>query len=188
MVTITIKYIPFHSDVAFLQIKQTEIANFPYYIWAFYLHVYTSIFSLIAGFTQFNNSILKNHKSTHRLLGKLYVFVVLFFAAPSGLIIGFHANGGTFSIVAFVLLALLWFTFTIKALIAIKKNKFIIHKHFMYRSFALAFSAVTLRFWKLIIVTLFEPAPMDVYQIIAWLGWIPNLIVIEYLIFKRIIK
>ena len=55
----------------------------------------------------------------------------------------------------------------------------------MLRSFALAFSAVTLRLWKVIIVYLFHPSPMDVYQIIAWLGWIPNLLIIEYYIFKH---
>jgi hypothetical protein len=26
---------------------------------------------------------------------------------------------------------------------------------------------------------------MDVYQIIAWLGWIPNILLIEYLITKK---
>ncbi|TXI90050.1 MAG: DUF2306 domain-containing protein, partial [Chryseobacterium sp.] len=26
---------------------------------------------------------------------------------------------------------------------------------------------------------------MDVYQIIAWLGWIPNILIIEYLITKK---
>ena len=35
----------------------------------------------------------------------------------------------------------------------------------MMRSFALTFSAITLRLWKVIIVYLFHPAPMDVYQI-----------------------
>ncbi len=57
----------------------------------------------------------------------------------------------------------------------------------MWRSFALTLSAVTLRMWKVIIVYLFHPNPMDVYQIIAWLGWIPNILLIEYLIAKKYI-
>ncbi|HEU0126123.1 MAG TPA: DUF2306 domain-containing protein, partial [Flavobacterium sp.] len=59
------------------------------------------------------------------------------------------------------------------------------HKAFMMRSFALTFSAITLRLWKIILVNLFHPAPMDVYQIIAWLGWLPNLIIIEYYLYKQ---
>jgi hypothetical protein len=55
----------------------------------------------------------------------------------------------------------------------------------MWRSFALTVSAITLRMWKVIIVYLFHPNPMDVYQIIAWMGWIPNIILIEYLITKN---
>nr|WP_262886114.1 DUF2306 domain-containing protein [Flavobacterium phycosphaerae] len=81
-------------------------------------------------------------------------------------------------------MAVLWFYFTLKAFLAIKKGNVNRHKKWMLRSFALAFSAITLRLWKVILVYLFHPAPMDVYQVIAWLGWIPNLIVIEYYIFK----
>jgi len=185
MLNITLKYIPYHTDVAFLQIKQSEVREIPNYLFFFYLHVYTSLFVLLAGFTQFNTNILSKHKNIHRWIGKMYVIVVLFFAAPSGFFIGCYANGGTTSIIAFLLLAVLWFVFTLKSFIAIKKGDVITHKKFMYRSFALAFSAVTLRLWKVILVYLFEPSPMDLYQIIAWLGWIPNLLFVEYLIIKK---
>lgn len=185
MLNITLKYIPYKTDVAFLQIKQSEVSQIPNYLFFFYLHVYTSLFALFAGFTQFSNSILKKNKNIHRQIGKMYVIVVLFFAAPSGFFIGLYANGGSTSIIAFTTLALLWFVFTFKAFIAIKKGDVISHKKLMYRSYALAFSAVTLRLWKVILVFLFQPSPMDVYQIIAWLGWIPNLLFVEYLIFKK---
>ena len=186
MLNITLKYIPFNSNVAFLQIKQTEVLGIKPYLAIFYIHVYTSIFGLLAGFTQFNESILKNRKKIHKTIGKLYVIIVLFFAAPSGFFIGLFANGRFYSKVAFVILAVLWFYFTLQGFLKIKKHHFTEHRKFMLRSFALAFSAITLRLWKVIIVYLFHPAPMDVYQIIAWLGWIPNLIIVEYYIFKRI--
>ncbi|MFP7656634.1 MULTISPECIES: DUF2306 domain-containing protein [Chryseobacterium] len=67
------------------------------------------------------------------------------------------------------------------------KKKFLLHKQWMWRSFALTLSAITLRMWKVIIVYLFHPNPMDVYQIIAWLGWIPNILLIEFLITKKIL-
>jgi hypothetical protein len=31
----------------------------------------------------------------------------------------------------------------------------------------------------------FQPNPMEVYLIIAWLGWVPNLLIIELLILKK---
>lgn len=55
----------------------------------------------------------------------------------------------------------------------------------MWRSFAFTVSAITLRLWKVIIVSMFHPDPMDVYQVIAWLGWIPNILLVEYLIAKK---
>jgi uncharacterized membrane protein YozB (DUF420 family) len=118
-------------------------------------------------------------------MGKFYVVVVLFFAAPSGFFIGLFANGGFYSKLSFIILSILWFWFTLKAFIAIKMRQVITHKAFMLRSFALAFSAITLRLWKVILVYLFHPSPMDVYQIIAWLGWIPNVMLIEFIIFKQ---
>lgn len=36
--------------------------------------------------------------------------------------------------------------------------------------------------WKFLIVLAFEPRPMDAYRIVAWLGFIPNLLVAEWLI------
>jgi len=185
MIQITWQYIPFRNDVAFLQIKQTEISEIPFYLVFFYTHVYSAIFVLLAGFTQFNSRLLKNQPVVHRNIGKLYVFTILFLSAPSGLFIGVFANGGFYSKISFVTLSILWFYFTLKGFLTIKNKNIALHKAFMYRSFALTFSAVTLRFWKVILVYLFQPSPMDVYQIIAWLGWVPNLLIVEYYLYNQ---
>jgi uncharacterized membrane protein YozB (DUF420 family) len=185
MSIITLKYIPFSTTNAFLQIKQTEVTHISYYLFFFYLHVYTAIIALLAGFTQFNQILLKNYPEIHKKIGKIYVFTVLLFASPSGLFIGFYANGGMYSQISFVTLASLWFYFTLKGFLCIKNKNIQAHKVFMLRSFALTFSAITLRLWKVILVYLFHPSPMDVYQIIAWLGWLPNLLIIEYYIYKK---
>ncbi|MCF6132043.1 DUF2306 domain-containing protein [Flavobacterium wongokense] len=188
MLNITLKYVSFDSDAAFLQIKQTEVNTISPYLFIFYVHVCSAIFTLFAGFTQFNDRILKRKTRIHKNVGKLYVLVVLLLAAPSGFFIGLFANGGFYAKVSFVTLSILWFYFTLKAFLEIKKRQINKHKAFMLRSFALAFSAITLRLWKVILVYLFHPSPMDVYQIIAWLGWIPNLLLIEYFIYKQKIK
>jgi hypothetical protein len=53
----------------------------------------------------------------------------------------------------------------------------------MIRSFALTLSAITLRIWKVIFATTTDIPPMDRYRIIAWLGWVLNLMIAEYIIF-----
>ena len=188
MFKITIKYIPYNSKLAFLQIKQTEVLGIKPYLFIFYIHVYSALFCLLAGFTQFNTYILKKHSTIHKSLGKFYVIVVLVLASPSGFFIGLFANGGFYSKISFVTLSLLWFYFTLKGFLKIRIGKINSHRKFMLRSFALIFSAITLRLWKVILVYLFHPSPMDLYQVIAWLGWVPNLIIIEFYIYKRITK
>ncbi|PTX13628.1 putative membrane protein DUF2306 [Sphingobacterium faecium] len=179
---ITWRYRNFELDASFLQIKQTEITEISWYKYAFYIHVIFAILALPAGFTQFNKTILKTFPDLHKTLGYLYVVVILFFAAPSGFLIGMKANGGLVAQVAFTLLAVSWFYYTLQAVLKAKNGDFKAHKNFMIRSFALTCSALTLRYWKVILVYFFQPNPMDVYPLIAWLGWIPNLLIAEWII------
>lgn len=184
MLKITLEYIPLNPNVSFLMIKQTEVVERPEYLCFFYIHVYTSIFVLLTGFL----AIIRKDfglKNFHRNAGKIYIFLILLFAAPSGIYMGIFANGGFLSKISFVILGCLWWFSTYKAFNLAQQKKFKEHKQWMWRSFALTISAITLRMWKVIIVYLFHPNPMDVYQIIAWLGWIPNLLLIEYLISKK---
>ncbi|NML72439.1 DUF2306 domain-containing protein [Chryseobacterium sp. RP-3-3] len=184
MLKITLEYIPFDPNVSFLMIKQTEVQDRPEYLPFFYTHVYTSVFVLLSGFL----AILRKDfglKSFHRNMGKIYIFLILILAAPSGIYMGYFANGGFLSKISFIILGSLWWFTTYKAYQSARQKKFREHKQWMWRSFALTLSALTLRIWKVIIVYLFHPNPMDVYQIIAWLGWIPNILLIEYLITKK---
>lgn len=186
MLKITLEYIPLKTDASFLMIKQTEVTNRKEYLYFFYTHVYTSIFILLSGFL----AILRKDfgiKNFHKNIGKFYIFLILIFAAPSGIYMGIFANGGIYSKISFVILGCLWWFSTFKAYQLAQQKKFKEHKQWMWRSFALSVSAITLRMWKVIIVYLFHPNPMDVYHIIAWLGWIPNLLLIEYLIAKKYI-
>lgn len=181
---ITLRYIPFSPTASFLQIKQTEAQELPYYLPVFYIHVYASMFCLLAGFTQFNRRILQRKKTLHRRAGYLYIITVLFLSAPTGFIMGLHANGGWIAIIFFAMLAWLWFWFTFRAVTAVRQKNFLAHREYMIRSYALALSAITLRLWKVVLVYFFQPAPMDLYVIIAGLGWIPNLLIAEFIIYK----
>lgn len=179
MVKITLDYFPISTDVSFLAIKQDEVNNIKEYLPIFYLHVFFSIFVLLFGFIQVLPIGRIINKSVHRISGYLYVILLLFFAAPSGLFIGYYANGGLSAILAFEILGILWIFYTARAMYRIKIKNYQGHQFDMWRSYALTLSALTLRFWKVIIVFLFQPNPLDSYIVVAWIGWLINYIIIE---------
>lgn len=181
LLLITLQYIPYNTDVAFLRIKQDEIA-LDYYKIAFFTHVYTSIFLMILGFLQFSKTIKRKYIKIHRWSGRVYAVIILFLSGPSGLVMSYHANGGILSKTAFVILSLLWMSFTFLSVYYVLKKDIINHQKFAIRSFALTLSAISLRLFKYIIVFLFQPQQMEVYRIVAWLGWTFNLIVAEIII------
>lgn len=184
MARITLEYIPYNTDVGFLRIKQEYIAIDHWRI-AFFIHVYASLWVLLAGFTQFSNYLQRHNKGLHRAMGYIYVANVLLITGPAGLIMGFYANGGTFSRIAFVALAVLWIFFTLMAFVKAKQKDFNAHRNYMIRSYALTLSALTLRAWKYAITNTVTLPPMDVYRVVAWAGWVINLALAEWLIYRH---
>lgn len=181
MLLITLQYVPMRFDAAFLQLKETEIAQKHYQI-AFFSHVYTSILVLLLGFTQFSKTIRQKFTKLHRGAGLSYVLLILLVAGPAGGIMAYHANGGFWSQLSFMLQAIFWVAFTLLAMhYAIKKN-FVQHRNFMIRSYALTMSAISLRLFKGIIVSLLEWPPMDTYKLVSWLGWLINIAIAEVII------
>lgn len=184
MAQITLQYIPLRTDAAFLQIKQDYIHITPWLI-AFFVHVFTSMFALVAGFTQFSGNIQRRYKTIHRTVGKCYVVVVLFVSGPASLIMALLANGGIPSRIAFTSLSLLWMYSTAKAWLTARAGQFTLHRNWMFRSYALTLSAITLRAWKWLLIALFHLRPLDTYMMVAWMGFVPNLLVAEWIIRKR---
>ena len=183
MARITAAYIPYDTDVGFLRIKQSYI-DIDHWRIAFFVHVYMSIWVLLAGFTQFSSAIRDYYPKWHRFFGYIYVADVVLVVGPAGLIMGIYANGGLPSKISFVTLAVLWITFTVAAFVKAKNGDYAAHRNFMMRSYALTLSALTLRAWKWSITNSFEMPPMDVYRAVAWLGWVPNLAIAEFLIWR----
>lgn len=184
LLLITLQYVPYHTDVAFLRIKQ-EVIVLNHYKVAFFTHVYTSIFLMIFGALQFSNYIQKKHIKFHRISGKFYVGVLLFFSGPSGFVMSYYANGGLVAQVSFLLLSTFWMLFSFLSFYFILKKQLIKHQKFAIRSFALTLSAISLRLFKYLLVFFFEPLPMDAYRIAAWSGWTFNLLVAELIIYYK---
>lgn len=183
MIKMILEYTSFKDDVGFLQFKQDHIDNITWKI-SFYVHVFSAVICLFAGFTQFSSSILKNNKSLHRSIGKVYAYII-FLNFPFAMIMAIYANGGLITKLAFVILDVLWFWFTLKAVIEVKKGNIQQHSQFMIRSFALTLSALALRTWKIILVNTTALDIETIYMIDAWLAFIPNLILAEWIIQRK---
>jgi hypothetical protein len=118
----------------------------------------------------------------HRIIGKIYVIDILFVTGPASFIMALLANGGISSRMAFTTLAILWMVTTTKAWRSAMAGQITAHKEWMIRSYALTLSALTLRAWKWLLIALFHLRPLHAYMIVAWLGFVPNLIIAEWLI------
>ena len=127
MLKITLEYWPIRDDAAFLQIKQQYLEILPWKL-AFWIHVFSSMFALIAGFTQFAPSILKKRPSIHRWMGRCYILTVCFITGPSSLIMAFFANGGLTSRIAFTILAVLWLATTFIAWKKVFQKQWLAHR------------------------------------------------------------
>jgi uncharacterized membrane protein len=170
MLRMVLDYSAFRDDVDFLRFKQAYVG---YWWWktAFYVHVFSAVGALMAGFTQFSAHLLRYHRSLHRLIGRIYAYDILVINFPTGMILAVCANGLLPGRIAFVLLDCLWFSFTLIAVVAIRNGQIARHREFMIRSYALTFSAITLRTWKIILSHSFRIDPIHLYMTEAWMGF-----------------
>jgi uncharacterized membrane protein len=183
MLQMAIENSSFKTDTYFLRFKQ-EYIHIPLWKTAFYIHVFSSVLALAAGLTQFSDHVLRNYRRLHRIIGWIYAVDILVINFPAAMIMAYYANGLLPSKIAFTILACLWFWFTLKAVIAARNRNISQHKRFMIRSFALTFSAITLRSWKIILLNTIHPDPLTLYMIDAWIGFVPNLLLAEWIIWK----
>lgn len=184
MAELSLPYTALKRNVDFLLSKQ-RVYHIVWWRVSFYVHVFTSILVLPAGLTQFSRFFLHRRPLWHRRAGWLYVLVVLLFAAPSGFLMGLQANGGLPARASFVLLGILWFGSTLRAWVLVRKHLFEKHADWMLRSYALTLSAIALRTYAWLFDVLnIHMTPRNVYILIAWISWIPNLLIAEWLIRK----
>ena len=163
-------------------VHPTMQAAYAQHPWRILFHVAASLVALALGPWQFIPA-LRRRKALHRGIGFVY-FLAVFVGGVSGLFTAFIAQGGMISQVGFVTLAELWIVSAILALMAVKRGDYRSHEAWAIRSFALTFSAVTIR---LQLGAGFAAGQRfeDFYWMLSWTCWIPNLLVAEWLIRRR---
>ena len=138
---------------------------------------------MIAGALQFNARLRARHLHWHRWLGRIYVSGVLV-GGIAGFYLAFYTNGGLVARFGFALLALCWVGTTWVAYLQIRRGNVDVHRAWMVRSYALTLEAVTLRI-EIPLFLLSGISFEEAYPVIAWLCWVPNLLVAEWLIIAR---
>lgn len=144
------------------------------------IHAAAALVALAVGPFQFSVRLRRRSPRAHRRLGYVY-FAGVFVGGTAGLVSATGAEGGLSSRTGFFLLGLCWLASAWKALGAIRRGDVAAHRQWMVRNFALTFAAVTLRLWLPALVAAsgsFEEA----YRTVAWLCWVPNAIVAEFLL------
>jgi len=145
---------------------------------AFYLHIVTAPIALFIAPFQWSKRFRTQSIRRHRLMGRVYCGAV-FLAGITSVIIGFNANGGLIAQSGFVLLAVIWLLATFRAMQVVMRGQIALHQEWMIRSIALTFAGVTLR--VILPVQLLAGISIDVaYPVVAWLCWVPNLVVAEF--------
>lgn len=145
-----------------------------------YTHVFAAMVALLLGPCQFSTRLRSRRLQLHRWMGRVYLGVGVLAGGLSGLYISQFAFGGLAAKLGFAALAVCWLYTGTRAFLAIRRRAVDEHRRWMVRNFALTFAAVTLR--------IYIPASMvagvefaAAYAFIAWLCWVPNLLVAELL-------
>jgi len=161
-----------------------------------FVHIFASAIALILGPFQFLGGLRKRRPVLHRWMGRIYLIGVLFgglaaFVIAPGMISGLVGEFGLIS------LAILWLWTGWNAYTTIRAGNVAAHREWMIRNFALTFAAATLRLWlgTLIATQLpflqtkyagdFDALFVEVYRVVMWLCWVPNLIIAEMIVQRR---
>jgi uncharacterized membrane protein len=165
-----------------LSSKSAELLTNTFWNIGFYTHIILGGIALLIGWTQFSSKIRIRNLTLHKQIGKIYMIAVIL-SSIAGIYIGFFATGGLIASLGFICLGIIWFYTTSQSYLHIKNKQVEQHQKMMIYSYAACFAAVTLRIW-LPLLTLIYGDFTKAYVIVAWLCWIPNLIIAS-LITKR---
>ena len=139
--------------------------------------------ALALGAFQLNASLRSRRLHLHRVMGRVYVVSVIV-GAVSGLRMAIASQGGVAAHLGFGLLAVAWVFTVVRGFFRIRAGDDVDHRAWMIRSYSLTFAAVTLRIYLPLSLALGMPFEIA-YPAIAWLCWVPNLLVAEQLFVHR---
>ena len=154
--------------------------RFAEYITPLLFHAGGGLLALSLGPWSFWGKFRNRYLHLHRWMGRIYLSSVLV-GGVAGFYLGATAFGGLPTSIGFCLLAALWLTTGVMAYLHIRRGAVQAHREWMIRNYALTFSAVMLRLWLPLFMALGYEF-IEAYTTVAWLCWVPNLLVAELII------
>lgn len=165
-----------------LSMKSNDLLNDPVWKAFFNTHIVFGGLALLIGWTQFNRYLRTHFKKLHRVVGFIYVSAT-WLSVLGIAYISFFAEGGPIAFVGFSLSGIIWFYTTLQGYITIRKGEVVKHQQFMIYSYATCLGAATLRIWLPLLVITTDNFILS-YQWVAWLSWVPN-VMVAYLIVQK---
>ena len=164
----------------------------PHFAWLL-VHVLASGVALAVGPFQFLPAVRRRWPALHRTMGRVYLVAVLT-GGISGLVNAVHSQqAGLAGRSGLALVGALWLYTAVMAYATIRQGRVREHAAWMIRNYALTFAGVTLRAELNILILLLIPHAntlyggniralvKDVYELVTWLSWVPNLVVAQWL-------
>jgi hypothetical protein len=179
----TLPYFSFSKSFDFIK-ERSFLFQSDFYNTSFYIHIAAGALCIGTALIQFSRYILKRSKAIHRFSGKIYVFVVLFLGAPTGLYMSFFAKGSFWERALFMFMAAWWFVTTLYGFTTIHKKNVVAHKIWMMRSYAMAMTAVTFRVYH-IVFYLLDWGHLENYAFSLWISVIGNMLFVEWVIWRQ---
>ena len=179
----TLPYFSFRKDLGFIE-ERSLLFQSNLYSSCFYIHIFAGAVCIITALVQFSRYILKKARPIHRWSGRLYVSVVLFLGAPTGLYMSFFAKGSIWERLLFMFMAVTWFITTLYGLSTIRKKNVLAHTIWMMRSYAMAMTAVTFRIYH-IVFYLLDWGHLENYELSLWISVFGNMLFAEWLIYRK---
>jgi len=174
------RYLTLNPDVFFSEQKLVYMAHITMIV----LHVAGAMLAILIGPFQFLEGMRQGRLiKVHRWLGRTYLIAVLV-GGLAGLYMATLSYGGMPSHLGFASLGILWLYSGFMAYKHIRNKNIELHREWMIRNYALTFAGVMLRLW----MPTFVMAGVDFmagYILTAWLCWVPNLIVAQWIINRR---
>ncbi|MBN8575855.1 MAG: DUF2306 domain-containing protein [Cytophagales bacterium] len=179
-----LSYLNFNFGYGFLRLKQKAIET-GWYLPAYYSHVVFAGLILLAGLFQIRENWRAQWPKAHKSIGKFYVFGILFFAAPGGFVMGLFIERGPWVTLSFILQCAAWIICTAMAFYFAINRNWQQHRNWMWRSYSLTLAAITLRLYIFVSSWSMNLAQPEAYATIAWLSWVPNLLICEWVVWLR---
>jgi uncharacterized membrane protein len=176
---VSLRYLSANPAVAPRDLRLNMTERLPWFV----AHTVAGAIALLVLPWQLLPALRRRRARLHRGLGRIYVAAVAV-SGTSALPIALGSFAGPIAASGFAMLAVCWLATTLTGWRMMRTGDVDGHRRWMVRSAALTCAAITLR--------LYLPLPpalgftfAEGYRVIAWACWVPNLLLVEYLLRQR---